>query len=341
MGSWLARNCARILRFARIRLDQMKPERLFPLILMTWSTLVLSQDHAGNFDWSLSFRPRFEFVDQTAFSSTANALTMRTLAGFELKPSALWGARVEFIDVSQFTDDFNDTRNGTVTYPTVADPGNTDLNELYVGYSAYATLRAGRQAIRLNRTRFIGAQDFRQTMQVFDGVVIDFPIPAVTLSGDFSLYGAYFDRRTTVRASSSDDDVGIVRADWTWSRGNSLLFSAYWHDKQAQAAAAGTSCRIENIRWDGDHDAAFDARLNHTVEYAQQRSYANSEATRNARYARPGAGLIWPKAFARIDYEVLGSRDGIYGFQTPLANNHAYLGWSDLFGVTPPQGLQD
>ena len=28
------------------------------------------------------------------------------------------------------------------------------------------------------------------------------------------------------------------------------------------------------------------------------------------------------------DYEALGSDDGSYGFQTPLVNNHAYLGWA-------------
>ena len=152
---------------------------------------------------------------------------MRTLARFTFRESSSLSSRVEFIDVSQFVDDFNGTRNGKVTYPIVADSRNTDLNELHLTFSDAVTIRLGRQTIRLNRTRFIGAQDFRQTMQVFDGAIIDLPLPVASSAGNFSLYGAYFDRRTTVRAINQDDDVGIVRADWTWSDGNSLLLSAY------------------------------------------------------------------------------------------------------------------
>ena len=311
------------------------------LILIAMPTLAAARDSTDQFDWSLSFRPRYEFVDQDIFPNNANALTMRALAGFDYRLSSSLSARVEFIDVSQFVDDFNDTRNGKVTYPVVVDPKNTDVNELYLEYSDSATIVAGRQAVRLNRTRFIGAQDFRQTMQVFDGAAIDLPLPVASRVGNFSLYGAYFDRRTTVRAINRDDDVGIIRADWTWSDSNSLLLSAYWHDRQVQAGVPDTSYRIESIRWDGLHDAAWGAQLNYTFDYAKQRPYANNQLDLEPHYARAGGGLIWPRAFFRVDYEVLGSRDGVYAFQTPLANNHAYLGWSDLFVVTPRQGVQD
>jgi hypothetical protein len=223
----------------------------------------------------------------------------------------------------------------------VVDPRNTDLNELHLTFSDAAMIRLGRQTMRLNRTRFIGAQDFRQTMQVFDGAIIDFPLPVASSAGNFSLYGAYFDRRTTVRAIDRDDDVGIIRADWSWSSGNSLLLSAYWHDKQLPSRVPDTSYRIESIRWDGLHDIAWGAQLNYTLDYARQRPYANNQLNLEPYYARAGGGLIWPRGFVRMDYEVLASRDGIYAFQTPLANNHAYLGWSDLFVITPRQGVRD
>ncbi|UCH46907.1 MAG: alginate export family protein [Betaproteobacteria bacterium] len=319
----------------------MKTERLLFLTLVAWPTVGLAQQDTGQLDWSLSFRPRYEFVAQDPFPDNANALTMRTLAGFTFRPIGSLSARVEFIDVSQFVDDFNDTRNGKVAFPIVVDPKHTDVNELYLEYSDAATITAGRQAVRLNRTRFIGAQDFRQTMQVFDGAVIDLPLPVASRLGNFSLYGAYFDRRTTVRAINRDDDVGVVRADWTWSSGNSLLLSAYWHDKQLPSGVPDTSYRIESIRWDGLHDVAWGAQLNYTFDYAKQRPYAGNQLNLEPHYARAGGGLIWSRAFVRMDYEVLGSRDGVYAFQTPLANNHAYLGWSDLFVVTPRQGIRD
>jgi hypothetical protein len=341
MGQHLIRLTRRIERIAPIGRDQMKTERLLLLTLVAWPTAGATQEDGGQLDWSLSFRPRYEFVDQDSFSNNANALTVRTLAGFTFRPGAPFSARVEFIDVSQFIDDFNDTKNGKVEYPPVADPKNTDVNELYLEYSHAATIRAGRQAVRLNRTRFVGAQDFRQTMQVFDGAVIDFPLPFASRFGNFSLYAAYFDRRTTVRAINRDEDVAIVRADWNWTNGNSVLLSAYWHDKQAQSGAPDTSYRIESVRWDGLHDMAWGAQLNYTFDYAKQRPYANNQVNLEPHYARAGGGLIWPRAFVRMDYEVLASRDGVFAFQTPLANNHAYLGWSDLFVITPRQGIRD
>jgi len=45
--------------------------------------------------------------------------------------------------------------------------------------------------------------------------------------------------------------------------------------------------------------------------------------------------------FVGADFEVLGSNEGVYGFQTPQANNHAYLGWSDCFPVIPKEGVPD
>lgn len=108
-----------------------------------------------------------------------------------------------------------------------------------------------------------------------------------------------------------------------------------------QSGAPDTSYRIESIRWDGLHDVASGARLNYTFDYAKQRPYSNNLLNLEPHYARAGGGLIWPRAFARLDYEVLASRDGVNAFQTPLAINHAYLGWSDLFVVTPPQGVRD
>ncbi len=319
----------------------MKEERLLLLNLLVWPAPGLTQEDAAQSDWNLGFRPRYESVDQDPVPEHANALTLRTLAGFNYRPVDSLTARVEIIDVSQFVDDFSDTRNGKAAYPIVADPGNTDLNEAHLTYAGAATIRAGRQKIRLNRTRFIGAQDFRQPMQVFDGAVIDFSRPVASSFGSISLFAAYFGRRTTVRAINGDDDVGLMRTDWTWSSGNSLLLSAYWHDKQVQPGAPDTSYRIESIRWDGMHDVAWGARLNYTFDYAKQRPYANNLLNLEPHYARAGGGLIWSRAFARLDYEVLASRDGVNAFQTPLANNHAYLGWSDLFVITPAQGVRD
>lgn len=44
---------------------------------------------------------------------------------------------------------------------------------------------------------------------------------------------------------------------------------------------------------------------------------------------------------AKLSHEVLGSDDGLYGFQTPYATKHAFNGWVDKFLITPNAGLRD
>ncbi len=119
---------------------------------------MFSQEGTKPIDWHLNFRPRYEHVDQSSKSQDASALTLRTLAGITVRPTQSIVGRIEIIDVTQLTDDFNDTRNGNASYPVVADPANTDLNELSLEYlSGNISALVGRQSIRLNRTRFIGA----------------------------------------------------------------------------------------------------------------------------------------------------------------------------------------
>ncbi|HXF15821.1 MAG TPA: hypothetical protein VN496_02395 [Burkholderiales bacterium] len=43
----------------------------------------------------------------------------------------------------------------------------------------------------------------------------------------------------------------------------------------------------------------------------------------------------------RADLEVLGSNNGQYAFQFPLATNHLFQGWADVFLTTPRQGIRD
>lgn len=70
-------------------------------------------------------------------------------------------------------DLYNSTTNGETTRPVVADPETTEVNQSYVQYKASdefegieeLTFRGGRQIIKLDNLRFIGAVDWRQVNQ--------------------------------------------------------------------------------------------------------------------------------------------------------------------------------
>ena len=80
------------------------------------------------------------------------------------------------------------------------------------------------------------------------------------------------------------------------------------------------------------------------AEFATQSSESGSAETAvdfDASYFNAYLGATMSGITAKIDYEVLGSDDGLYGFATPLATLHKFNGFADLFLATPTQGLQD
>ncbi|HEU5284869.1 MAG TPA: hypothetical protein VFU53_13715, partial [Burkholderiales bacterium] len=78
-----------------------------------------------------------------------------------------------------------------------------------------------------------------------------------------------------------------------------------------------------------------------TAEYAKQDDYADGDSRIDAEYLHVGAGPQFGNWFVRLDYELLSSNDGVYGFQTPLGTNHLFQGWADQFLTTPRQGIED
>jgi len=95
------------------------------------------------------------------------------------------------------------------------------------------------------------------------------------------------------------------------------------------------------LRADGAYPLGDTIRLLYTAEYARQHDYADGDSRIDADYIHGGIGADWKIIYARVDYEVLGSNNGVYAFQTPLGTNHLFQGWADLFLTTPAKGIRD
>jgi hypothetical protein len=72
----------------------------------------------------LSFRYRFEYVDQEDFDENAYASTLRTVLGYETGVWRKLSGLIEFEDVHAIgpDDTYNSTTNGVTDRPTVVDP---------------------------------------------------------------------------------------------------------------------------------------------------------------------------------------------------------------------------
>jgi hypothetical protein len=228
----------------------------------------------------------------------------------------------------------------------IADPDNTDLNQLYLDYAGLSdtNVRLGRQAIKLDNVRFIGNVEFRQVMQVFNGVTMENNSLANT-----RLYAGYLGRVKTVNAKQHDTDTILLNAHYAITPTDALVGYGYFQDQQDAIAAAAfqgaspadTSNRSVGIRADGAHPLDADWKILYTAEYARQADYSGGDSRIDATYYRLGLGGQWRDLSVRIDQEVLGSNEGRYAFQFPLATNHLFQGWADQFLTTPRQGIRD
>ena len=125
---------------------------------------------------ALDLRYRYESVEQDDKPSTAGANTLRLRLNLATGVVNGFSAFTEFDHVQVIGGEHHDdTRNGLVNYPVVADPEGTDLNQAWLQYAGPkgTILRLGRQRIALDGERFIGAVGWRQNEQTYDAFRIE------------------------------------------------------------------------------------------------------------------------------------------------------------------------
>lgn len=294
----------------------------------------------------LDMRLRYEQVDQENISETGNAVTLRTLAGWQTSSWRGWSGKAELINVGRADDDYNDALNGKTQYPVIPDPDDTDINQLYVDFEGLpeTRFRGGRQRIQLDNGRFVANNGFRQVMQVFNGVSMENNGIANT-----RLYAAYLGRVKTSSARQHETSTVLLNARYALLQDHALTGYGYFQDQPNAIPAAAfqgpppgdTSNQIAGLRATGEQPVGDRWRFVYTAEYARQRDYAGGDGRIDADFVHLGGGARIANLVLRADYQVLGSNDGGYAFQMPLGTRHPFQGWADRFVVTPSQGIRD
>lgn len=289
----------------------------------------------------LSLRPRLEWAEDDASPETAYGLTVRTLAGWRTAAYRDLDAYVLLGSAVQLVDDFNDGHNGKTQYPFSNTPKKTDFTEAYLRWRGIdgVSVVAGRQKVSLNRTRFVGPNEFRQTQRWYQGVSAT--IKSLPQTG---IYLGHFLRERGPDSGQRTLRVEMARVDYEWAKDQTLLASVYLHDQANAIGSTGfsdNSYKILSLRADGAIALGPGFQLTYTVERGVQRPYQDGDDRIRADYWRLSGGAKWERFFFSADYEALGSNGGIYGMQTPLGLLHPSQGWADKFNRTPQEGVQD
>ena len=289
--------------------------------------------------FTLDIRARAEIVDQTNLD-TAQAYTARTRFGYGTKALYGFSFYFDFEDIRSANDDLYNAAglNGQPRKAVVADPEDTELNQLFGRYSSeYVTATAGRQRLILDDHRFVGNVGWRQNEQTFD---------AYTLASGWilktPLLYSYVDDVNRIFGPDArrdfESDSHVVNLSFDLLPLGKLTTFGYFLDFPNSPA---NSSHTYGARLGAKH-----TRGREYITYAASYAYQVDAGPNPTDYAAgyyfvEGAYGTEDIGDVGVGYEVLGSDDGRFAFRTPLATGHKFNGWADSFLVTPANGLED
>lgn len=294
----------------------------------------------------LSFRYRFEFVDDSAISEKAEASTLRSRLTLTSGEVAAFQLKVELDDIRELIwDDFNAGAGNTPNrsrYPIVADPEGTEVNQAYIDYTGFESiqLRLGRQRINLDNQRFVGGVGWRQNEQTYDALM--FRYSDKIFSGSYT----YVDNVNLV--FGEDVSAGDHRQDGTHLLNASTeisnigsLSGYYYHIDNDDQPSFSTSTL--GLRLTGK-PTVENLSLHYEIEYAKQEDAGNNTSSYDTDYLHLDVGIVIDEFDLAVGIEQLGAERG-GRFVTPLATLHAFNGWADKFlaqgSGNPASGLED
>ena len=291
----------------------------------------------------INIRYRFENVDQNGAAREANASTVRARLGYTTDWWRDLQVGFDFDHISTVgNENFNDTRNGRGTFPVVADPETTEVNQAYAVFRGMpdTILKVGRQRVILDNARFVGNVGFRQNEQTYDAVVlINTAIENVT-----AIYGYVFNVNRIFGNEHPFGDLGtdthILNLSYKTSWGK-LTAHALLIDLDSPAVA-GLSSNTFGLRFAGSTALAGDSGLKflYALEFATQSDAGRNPGDYSVEYFLIEPGISIGGVTAKFGYEVLDG-NGTQAFQTPLATLHAFQGVTDKFLTTPANGMEN
>lgn len=278
------------------------------------------------------FRLRSEHVkDDNPALKDAHAVTLRTRLAYTSMDYHGLSGTLEFDNVSALAgqDNYAPERSG---YAVIADSRSTEMNQALITYNSPFNLKSilGRQRIVLDNQRFVGAVGWRQDDQTFDAVRFQYKTSKLE-----AIY-AYVDRVHGITpAFDADVSSHLTNVSYTFlPRLKSTVYAYRLHDSDDFITAAKDT-ETYGARVSGSFD-------NNNVKLLYVGEAAHQKAKQfDVLYVFGELGIEVNNYGLTSGYERLGSDDGAYGFQTPLATKHAFNGWADKLLLTPAEGLED
>ena len=155
------------------------------------------------------------------------------------------GFRVLLMSSTQLNSEFNDdSLVKTSDYPWTPAKDETDFTEAFVFWSMNenSSLKFGRQKLDLDRTRFVGPNELRQTQRFYQGVSAE-----LAKGQPLNVFVGYFLKERGPDTLERETDFTVFRASYEWLPGHTLLGSAYLHDRKTSSSATAPSNKTKRL----------------------------------------------------------------------------------------------
>ena len=291
---------------------------------------------------SVDVRYRYEKVKDDNFDLDALASTLRLRLGYTT--GTLFGvfAGIQFEGLAALgNESYDSTANGKTQYPVIADPEDTEVNRVFVGYEApqKTTLKLGRQRITLNNHRHIGNVGWRQLEQTFDAFsVVSTGVDKLNLFyGHLERVNRIFgEHNPTSALKQLDVNADLLNVIWDSAMGKLVGYGYFIEFEDTPLL----SQKNFGARFTGAQPIGEDFRFLYGAELVRQDGYKDAASFVDADYRFLEVGFDLDVLTLKGTYELL-SGDGVYAFRTPLATLFKFQGWADAFLETPKSGVED
>lgn len=253
----------------------------------------------------------------------ANAIIVDSAIGYESKAYNGFKLLAEYEIVEALKDDYAPETAG---FDIVADPEVREWNRAQVSYKkdGFGAV-VGRQRIILDGARFVGNVGWRANEQTFDAATLTYS------AGDLSVHYSYIDQVNGIlKRFDADTSHSLLNVSYKTPVGKVTGYGYFLEDDDS-----GAKNDTIGVKFAGKTKAG-DMPIIYSGQYATQ-----STDDFDATYFAVEGGVIVDGITLAVGNETLGSDDGLYGFQTPLATKHKFNGWADKFLGTPAIGLSD
>ena len=241
----------------------------------------------------------------------------------------------------------------------IPDPRGAELNQLSFHYSGNADWQftLGCQAISFDDEQHISRVEFWQNDQTFDAIAIGYNnLQSLKFSYAFlesaqrifgNSAGSRLDEddirftqnplRPPAQLGEHEHSSHLVNINYRHNRGLVIGSYAYLIDNKDMPVA---SSKTYGLSLEG----AFKPgkfKYEYELEWATQEGVYDNPRVYRSNFSEIRGAVQYRSHSVGVTWEKCGA-DGQAGFQTPLGNNHKFLGWADIFnGYRLIPGLQD